>query len=209
MVHQQATIFTEAITVWWVIVLNYIVKSQAGKCCAKYHKGGKAVILASGEWCHLFSPHSGFKNAVLKGFQMSFCVAATSSVCRNNQGHELALAGSTYRWTSQKKCIRCLWWVERKGNPADLLKSRRRSCPTRNHHQSERELEGSNRIHTSACGLAQHPCAKPSKINTQLFHHRPRFTAQSIMAIVVLGNAVAINHSPRSTKVRREEAPAD
>lgn len=47
--------------------------------------------------------------------------------------------------------------------------------------------QSGNSYHTSACGLPQHPCAKPSKINTQFFHHRLRFTMQSIMAIVVLG----------------------
>lgn len=53
-----------------------------------------------------------------------------------------------------------------------------------------------NSGHTSACGLPQHPCAKPSKINTKLFHHRLRFTARSITGVVVLERC---RHQSRAT----------
>lgn len=57
-------------------------------------------------------------------------------------------------------------------------------------------------IHTSAYSLPQHPSAIPSKINTQLFHHRPRFTTQSLMSVLA-SNVTVINHLPYSIKVSR------
>lgn len=56
--------------------------------------------------------------------------------------------------------------------------------------------------HTSVCSLAQQPCAMFSEINNRLFHHRLRFTAQSITSVAATC-AACINHSAYSVKVSR------
>lgn len=116
--------------------------------------------------------------------------------CRNNEGHYLAPASLTHRWTSQKKMYRAPLEWGKKGKP------RRPSQVTTQIVSSEEppsiwvRAPSGNSADTSAYGLPQHPCAKPSKINTKLFHHRLRFTARSITGVVVLERC---RHQSRAT----------
>lgn len=86
-----------------------------------------------------------------------------------------------------------------KRNTAELFRLRRNS------HQSGAETATAKAFILQPIAYLSIHLQFPLKINTQLFHHTPRFTTQSLMSVLA-PNVTAINHLLSSIKVSGELA---